>query len=716
MKKFAAVILSVASLAPQRVMPQQAQPPGQTEPPVVSAGSLNLNNASLTEVVDILCRLLRLNYMLDPAVKGSVSINTYGETRNIDARSLLDTILRINGATMIQVGELYRIVPIADAQRLPISVQSDLANLPNDDQTVLALVFLKYATVGEVVKLIEPFLGSGARVTAYQPANLMFVMDSRRSIRRALELISMFDSDTLASQRVKLYDLKHASPTEMAEDLEDVLKSISLTEKNSLVRFLPIDRLNMLIAVAPNPGAFEEVEKWIAKLDTEAKTTSSGVSNYVYRVKYSRAEILAMVISMLYGGFGYGGGMMGGFGGMGMMGGYGGMMGGGMMGGYGGMMGGAIGSVASGINPYGATLPGGVGPAYAGVPAGGAFGFVPGAGAGAALNQGGQMVAGVGVGGDQTGQFLGYPGQMPGVRVPRIIPNPVDNTLFIQSTPQEWQQIQKVLKDVDIPPRQVLIDAKVYEVSLTGAFASGVSAFLRPKDPAAPQRSPGNNLTAALQGATTALTASMLVGQSRELLAAVQLAETEQKSKVISSPSVIATDSIAASVNVGVEVPTLTSQAVSPVQSGGTSQFANTISNRSTGVNLNITARVTPAGIVTLFIQQEVSAPQAPAAGGIQSPSFSRRAVNTQVTVQDGDTIAIAGIINESDTSSSAGIPVLHRLPIVGYVFGSKSISRERTELVIFMTPRVIYDTNEVTEASDEILTRFKRLQRILKN
>jgi general secretion pathway protein D len=525
----------------------------------------------------------------------------------------------------------------------------------------------------------------------------------------------MFDSDTLASQRVKLYDLENASPSEMAEDLEEVLKAISLSEKNSLVRFLPIDRLNILIAVAPNPGAFEEVEKWIAKLDTEAKTTTGGVSNYVYRVKYSRAEVLAMVITSLYGGFPMMGGMMGGMGGMyggGMMGGYGGMMGGA----YGGAMGGAIGSVASGINPYGATLPGGVGPAYAGAPAGGAAGFVPGQGAGGAYNQGGQMVGGMGIGGDLTGQFLGYPGQLPGVRIPRIIPNPVDNTLFVQSTPQEWKQIQKVLKDVDIPPRQVLIDSKVYEVSLTGAFASGVSAFLRPKDPLVEPRTPGSDFTAALQGATTILTARTLVGQSRELLAAVQLAETQQKSKVISSPSVIATDSIAASVNVGLEVPTLTSQAVSDVQSGGTSQFANTIASRNTGVQLRITARVTPAGIVTLFIDQEVSAPQPPPAGSIQSPSFSRRAVNTQVTVQDGDTIALAGIINESDTSSSAGIPVLHRLPYIGYIFGSKSISKERTEMVIFMTPRVIYDTNEITEASDEILSRFRRLQRLLKN
>ena len=104
-----------------------------------------------------------------------------------------------------------------------------------------------------------------------------------------------------------------------------------------------------------------------------------------------------------------------------------------------------------------------------------------------------------------------------------------------------------------------------------------------------------------------------------------------------------------------------------------------------------------------------------PAAGAIQSPSFSKRTIQTQVTVQDGDTIAIAGIINESNTASSAGIPILHRIPLVGAAFGSRSTTRERTELIIFMTPKVIYDTAEIAEASDELKSRLKRLSKIVK-
>ncbi|RPI11200.1 MAG: hypothetical protein EHM65_07320, partial [Acidobacteriales bacterium] len=272
----------------------------------------------------------------------------------------------------------------------------------------------------------------------------------------------------------------------------------------------------------------------------------------------------------------------------------------------------------------------------------------------------------------------------------------------------------------DVAPRQVLIEAKIYEVVLTGAFQAGVTAYLQRRgsnDLGAPN-SLANLSTRTPQYASATglvLTAGMLVGRSRELLGILTASEDNRKTKVISAPVIIATDSIPASINVGQEVPTLSSQAVTGIQSGGSSLFANTISNRGSGVTLKVVARINPSGIVTLVIAQEISTPQAPGAGdAIQSPSFSTRTLQTQVTVQDGDTIAIGGIIRESDTSSSAGIPFLHRIPVLGAIFGAKSTTKERTELVVFMTPKVIYDTNSMVEASDELKGKLKRLTRII--
>jgi general secretion pathway protein D len=481
------------------------------------------------------------------------------------------------------------------------------------------------------------------------------------------------------------------------------------------VKFLPVDRINVLIAVAPNPGIFEKVKEWIDKLDVRVKNSSGSLNSYVYRLRYGRAETLAMAIMALYSGNPYalmglaamaqsqnnigagynstglpGGGM---FGGMAIGGGgYG-------MGGYG-MAGYGMGGMGYGMGGYGGF--GGNQPYFQqGVnPAAGATG----AASSQPLNQ------------DLTGGFLGgaAAGQQGSQRMPHVIPNPFDNTILIQATPSEYDSILNLLQQLDVPPRQVLIEAKIYEVSLTGAFAAGVTAYLEAKNtgsggPAA------RFLNATSSASGVALSTGALVLKSHELLLAMTAQETKSLTKVIASPSIVATDSIPASLNVGAEVPILTSQGVTGgVQSNGSSLFTNTISNRSTGVSLSITARVNSSGIVTMIVNQNVSAPQAPPAGsGIQSPSFSNRAFQTQLTVQDGDTVAIGGIISENDLHSSAGVPFLHSLPGIGVLFGSKSISKDRTELVVFLTPRVIYDANQMTDATEEIKSGMKKLMRL---
>ena len=223
------------------------------------------------------------------------------------------------------------------------------------------------------------------------------------------------------------------------------------------MKFIPVDRINTLIAVAPNPGIFADVEKWIEKLDIPVKITAGAMNNYVYRLKYGRAETVAMAIMALYsgdpmamimmanmmnqgmngngmqGGMGYGGmgGGMG-YGGMGYGGmGYGGMGYGGM--GYGGMGYGGMGN--SGYNPYGMT-------SVSQPPINTAFG----ASATPQPTSGGP--------GDLRAVILEWrrPAAGPRTKVPHVIPNPFDNTLLVQGSPQEWEQINSLLRQLDVPP------------------------------------------------------------------------------------------------------------------------------------------------------------------------------------------------------------------------------------------------------------------------
>ena len=721
-----------------------AQPPAQ--PPAPAAGTLggvNFDNASLVAVIDILAKMLKINYILDPKVNGKVTINTYGEIKPVDVRQLLDTILRMNNAVMVKVGDLYRIVPAADAVKLPISPKVAGGDLPNDEEVVLNLVFLKYASVNDMKTLIDPFLGEGKTLVVYDAANLLIILDNARNMRRTMELIALFDNDTFATKRVRLFQVEHGRPSDMVRELETVFKAFALSEKSAAVKFMPIDRINTIIAVAPNPTVFEEVQNWITKLDIPPKVTAGSIDNYLYRLKYGCADTVAMAVMQLYGAsFGYGGG----YGGYGS--GYGGGYGGGYGAGYGQQGGGCAsilgGGPGGGVGGVGSFLNGGYGAGGYGGGGYGGGGYGPGYGAyganpyGGAYNAGGYAVApqrtpfaapapggapaGTGATGDLTGNYLGSAAAAPAPRPPRIIPNPYDNTILVQGTPQEWEQIKKLLEQIDIPPRQVLIEAKIYSVDLSGAFSAGVNAAFQAATavPGQSHRFFPSLVTTAVgaAGASSSgisLTASALVGRNRQLLAFLSATESTTRTKVISAPSVIATDSIQASINVGSSVPTLSSQAVGAgVQLGGSSVFTNTVSNVSTGVTLSILARVNPSGIVTLIINQQVSDPVPPSTGAaIQSPSFSQKSVSTQVTVQDGDTVAIGGIIQETNAETSSGVPVLHRIPVVGTLFGSKSISKDRNELVIFLTPRVIYDTNQVMEATQELKDQMQKLKKI---
>src|SRR5258705_3863011 len=115
-------------------------------------------------------------------------------------------------------------------------------------------------------------------------------------MRRTMDLISMFDGDQFAGQRVRLFQLENARPSEMQKELDQIFKAYALSDKSQSVKFLPVDRINVLIAVAPNPGIFQQVETWIQKLDISVKSSAGSVNTYVYRMRYARAEMVAIAI------------------------------------------------------------------------------------------------------------------------------------------------------------------------------------------------------------------------------------------------------------------------------------------------------------------------------------------------------------------------------------------------------------------------------------
>ncbi len=731
---------------PQPAAPAQADPdpgaaaapaPPQQPPPQATASGgrvsfRNLRNADLLEVIDLIARQLEMNYILDPQVQtGNVSINTYGELSRDDLFPLLETILRMHGAAAVKVGNLYRVSPAPQIPRLPISPTTDPdAEIPDDERVILNVIRFNYTTAVDIEKVLEPFLGPGAVTQVIEQANMMLVLDNSRNMRRTMELIALFDTEEMAQQRVRLFKVKNSLATTLATELSRIFAAYSLSETQSSIQFLPIERISSILVVAGNANIFRDVEDWLSKLDQPVSI--GGSQTFVYRVQYGYAPQLAETLIMLYGAPGYGGGYGGGGYGGGGYGGYGGGYGGGGYGGggyggggYGGGGFGGGGFGGRGSSGFGRGGFGGGGRSGGGGYGGGGYGRggyggggggiirLPSSGAPGLPAMGPRpdaLVPQAGVPLDATGELLG---EQPvagvagaGAGTIRIVPDDLNNVILVQGTQQEWEVIRKTLQQLDFPPRQVLIDAKIYEVSLTGAFSSGVSAVLQEK---------GNSRLSTTGGfdsnGSVNLSIGTLVGNTRELAAALAASQSDGRTRVISAPSIIATDNIAATITAGTSIPTLASVA----QIGGSDTFRNNIANVQTGITLSITSRVNASGIVTMMIDQEVSSPLPPT-GSIGSPSIDRRNVSTQVTVRDGDTIALGGIMSETRIFGRSRVPGLGKIPFLGALFGSTSVSREKTELIVMLTPQVIYDENELLTKSNELKDRLRSLRRLIRD
>ena len=121
----------------------------------------------------------------------------------------------MNGGAIVKVGDLYRVVPVEKVTQLPLDPMVNAKDFPDDERMVLNLIFLKYAIAAEISKLIQPFLGEGATMATYDPANLLILQDNSRNLKRTMQLIGLFDNDAFVSQRVQLFDVRHGRPADL---------------------------------------------------------------------------------------------------------------------------------------------------------------------------------------------------------------------------------------------------------------------------------------------------------------------------------------------------------------------------------------------------------------------------------------------------------------------------------------------------------------------
>jgi general secretion pathway protein D len=638
--------------------------------------------------------------LLDPAIQGSVTAVTPNSMSKDEIFSLCNLILKSKNAALIRDQGIYQIVPITSALKNNLKFIDHLpedADLgtpgasgvaadpvtapPREPEDPLAprlathVIHVEFVPVKDLLDVLN-LIVTGGDIITYERQNILIVTDYADNIARIQELIRMLDKSFLDPDLVELVKIEYNAAVDVADDLKKIFGSGSGEATTSGISFLPLERMNAIFVVASTKRGLAEAKRWIKDLDSNS---SQKYQTFVYAVQNSTASDIAMMITALFGGEGdYSGSERTTTSG-----------GGGTLSGLNSRTDGSSNSSGSSNsrNSSGgmSSLFGSQSLSSSGYNQGTGSSFGSGQRLGPQINTSSQTV---------TSSIL-RGGTFSALQdVVHLINDDTNNVLYIQATPADYRYIEGTIKKMDVLPRQVRIDAQIYEVHLTDDLMYGFNGEM------------------AARGATNLLTTSGIsdsgVGSfssfayfgNRQITVALEAMKTKTNVKILESPSLLAKDGQQSKFQVGAEVPYIAGN--SYFESGNS--VAN-INYRDTGVIMYAIPKISASGSVTLELTLEVSSVGRATTIGSEgtTPVFQKTSVENIFSVSDGETVAIGGLIRDSDMFGRGGIPFLSDIPVIGGLFGATTKNKDRTELVILITPHVIKTTDEFQKATQEL-------------
>ena len=633
---------------------------------VHSDGNIKLNflNASLPEVAKvILGDMLSVNYIVDPAVTGTVTMQTVHGLHREDLLPTLELLLRMNNAALIADNEPYRVVPLPQALaeiRAPQIGDSQLA-LPHGYN--VRIVPLRHVAAEEMAEILNPFTTGNNRILRIDKArNLLILAGTGDEMERLLDIIDTFDIDRMAGMSVALFTPDFVNAATLASDLEKVLADPENGLMAGMVRFIVIERLNGLLVVTPRRELLSHVRDWVKRLDRDSGDASPRL--FVYRVQNTKAADLAKTLNELF-------------------------------------------NAAPGKDATKPQLAPGLQPATIGqapIPMGQPADTDPAAQGATASGSVRTPLPRPSATEDDTAR--------PGFAINRgrniqVIADEPNNALLILAHGTEYRQILTVLKQLDVSPMQVLIEVTIAEVTLTDNLSYGVEWFFK------------NALGSRTGIGTLDLDATVginaiqpgfsyaIQGPGNVVQGVLNILASESNLSIISSPSLLVLNNQSASIQVGDEVPVATQQQQSTTAN---SNIVNSIDYRKTGLVLTVKPRVNAGGLVTMEVEQEASIVPTTSDANSLTPRIRQRKITSTVAVNSGNTIILGGLIQDNRDRAESGIPGFHKIPVLGGLFGTKADNQNRTELIVLITPRAVSNGTSALQVTEEFRQRLRKL------
>lgn len=644
---------------------------------------LNFENTPLTTVAKVvLGDILGIGYTIDPRVQGNISLASGRPVPKSDVLYVLEDALRVSNAGLVRNATGYRIVPLADA-----AGSGNVDNVPARAEPGygVSVVPLQHVSAQTLLKLLDSFAAKTGSVRADSGRNLLLVQGTGPERRAAIETALSFDADWMRGQLVGIYPIRNRTPDALIAELEKVMDSGEGGLGDKVIKFHPSERMNSILVITRKQELLRTAATWITRLD-KAETTT-GVR--VYRVRYGDARQMAKVLNQVF-----------------------------------------MGSSSTTLDQTENQI-------------------APGSGNNTtssaernpdstASNAGRSVRQQLGVGSldraspkpgsasngrttdpsaDDNSPAGGSGGPM--LQGVRITPDPVNNTLLIYASQENYRIIERTLNQIDRPQLQVAIDATVAEVSLNDSLSYGVQSYLTSKDLGlGTDKGSSLNTTATRPPAVDAAGVAgaflnrafpgfnFLIGPENQPRVILDALHSVTSVKVLSNPSLVVIDNQPATLQVGDEVPVSTGSATVLTTSN---TVVNTIDYRNTGIILRVVPRVSVNGNVRLDIEQEISNVVNKDTAGTLTPTVSQRKVKSSISIASGQTVLLAGLISERQSGDRGGIPILDQLPGgLGDAFSHQSKAINRTELIIFIRPQIIRDGVDAHIVAEELRAKLR--------
>ncbi len=675
-----------------------------------SGMTLNFVDASIDVILDELSTAAGFIVVKEVKPEGRVTLVSKQPVSGEEAVTLLNTVLRNAGYAAIQQERVLKIVNKDAAKRLNIPVRSgsDPSKIVKTDELITQVIPLRFADATQLKTDLAPLVSSEADFTANASSNALVITDTSANVRRVVEIVAALDTTVASAVDVKVFQLKFATATAAAKLINDVFGNLDATRpqqnqggenagggggrgggggpgegframiqaarggnqqqnRTGKVSAGADERTNSIVVTGPS-DLLVTVGEVVKELDNNPAAEETV---YVYRLKNAQAFNVEQVLNGLFNGT-------------------------------------AITNRASTSNAdtlrnaRSSTGSGTSGRTTSSSSRGGStgtgsFGTLGGTSTGSART-GGQTFGGTqsSRGGNVSAAAQATASDLAGQV--SIIADTDTNSLLIRTAPSNYDRVKAVLDEMDKPVRQVLI--KVLLAEVTHSNGSDIGAELS----ALNLRTNGNGQ----QGRTnfqipgipengTGLVVQLL---ETDFQATIRMLETQGKLDVLSRPYILASDNQLASITVGQEVPLIENSRITD-----TGQTINTLQYRDVGILLDVIASINPDGLVILDVAPEISTltgETVAISDTASQPIIAKRSAQTRVGVRSGKTIVIGGLMEDRVTESVNKVPFLGDIPLIGELFKRTVKNKSKTELLIFLTPHVANDPDDIPGMSKE--------------